>query len=151
MQIIGFGFTRITAFKSEKFTRTPTNTTIEFTDVKKEEINLLKDNNEGAKLNFRLSIDYTLQEQTDKKDKKEEKQDKQGEISFEGYVILSLSKEESKELHKSWKKKQMTPSLQIPLYNFLLRKCSPKAIDLEDEIGLPLHIPIPQLKPKNQE
>ena len=146
MQIIGFGFTKITAFKLETFNRTSANinTTMEFTDVKKEEIKILKDNNEGLKLNFKLSIDYTPQDS----DKKQEKQDKQGEISFEGYLIVSVTKEESKNIQKSYKKKQMSPALLTPLYNFLLRKCAPKAMDLEDEIGLPLHIPIHQIKPK---
>ena len=146
MQIIGFGFTKITAFKLENFTRNTTNinTTMEFINVTKEEIKLLKDNNEGLKLNFKLSIDYTLQHS----DKKQDKQDKQGEISFEGYLVISVSKEESKNIQKSYKKKHMSPVLLTPLYNFLLRKCAPKAMDLEDEIGLPLHIPIDQIKPK---
>ncbi len=148
MQIIGFGFTKITAFKSENFTRNTANinTTMEFTNVLKEEIKLLKDNNEGLKLNFKLSIDYTLQDE--KKQEKQDKQDKQGEISFEGYLIISASKEESKNIQKSYKKKQMSPTLLAPLYNFLLKKCTPKAMNLEDEIGLPLHIPIHQIKPK---
>jgi len=33
----------------------------------------------------------------------------------------------------------------------ILRKCTPKAIHLEDEVNLPFHTPMPKLKPKEEE
>ncbi len=142
MRVIGFNFTKISAEKLPDFKRCSINTNIEFTNLEKEKVEILKDQ-EAVKLSFRFSVNYE-----EEKEKKEENNKKLGEVSFEGIIVFSVTKEESKQLQKSWKKKQISPSIQIPIYNFILTKCSPKAVSLEDDLSLPIHLPVPQLKPK---
>ena len=142
MQIIGFNFTKISAERKPDFKNTGVNTQIDFLDINKEKINFLKDA-ESLKVSFKFSVIYANQDKDNKIDEKEI----QGQTIFEGSLILSVSKEENKLIQKSWKKKQMPPSLQIPLYNFILKKCTIKAVFLQDEVGLPNPLlKIPQLK-----
>ena len=42
-------------------------------------------------------------------------------------------------------------SVFIALFNIILRKANVKALELEEQIGLPLHIPLPTLKKPKKE
>ncbi len=137
MQVIGFNLKKILAQRSIDFQKGPINTNIEFTDVEKEKVDMLKDI-DALKISFVFSVNYSDQE------KKEEL--KHGEVSFEGNILLSSTKDESKEIQKSWKKKQIQDSVRIPLINFILKKCSVKALSLEEDLNLPSHIPFPQIR-----
>ena len=141
MQILGFNFTKISAEKAEHFDRPNMSTNVEFTDLQKEKVEFLK-NSEAVKLSFKYDLSY---EKT-----KEKESEIHGSIKCEGKIILSLSKEESKNLFKSWKKRQIPPDMKIPLFNIVLRRCTPKAVYLQDEINLPSHIPMPRLTSKQE-
>jgi len=104
---------------------------------------VLKDQ-EAVKVNFKFAI---LHGEGDQNSPPKE-EDILGSAKFEGSIILSTEKEEAKKIQKSWKKKELEPAFQVPLYNFILRKCSPKAVQLADDIGLPSHLQIPQIKPR---
>ena len=149
MQLIGFNLNKIKAEKSPAFKRSSINTNIEFIEVEKDKLDLLKDT-EALKIAFIFSIAYTDAEA--KEQKKEEKEEqKHGEISFEGTVLFSANKDESKDLTKSWKKKQIPEQFRIPLINFILKRCSVKALSLEEDLNLPSHIPFPQIRKGQQE
>ncbi|MDO8459972.1 MAG: hypothetical protein Q7S74_02595 [Nanoarchaeota archaeon] len=146
MKVIGFNFTKFKAEKNADFKQSSSmNTSIEFLDLSKEEVSLLKDS-EVIKLFFRHTFSHILKE--------EKKEIKQAEVAIDGIIILSLSKEEAKEIKKFWKKKQLPEQLKIVIFNIILRKCLVKSIVLEEEIGLPLRIPVPHVSiqaPEDQE
>ena len=54
MQIIGFNLTKVLAERSPDFTRSAINTNIEFSNVEKEKVDLLKDA-EAIKISFKFS------------------------------------------------------------------------------------------------
>ena len=93
---------------------------------------------DALKISFKFSITYT------EKDKKDEKF---AEISIEGELILAVPKDESKNILKSWKKKELPAGIQISLFNLIIRKCTPKTVYLAEELSLPLPIQIPKIKP----
>lgn len=138
MQVIGFHFTKVFAEKYEdKVTAKPT-TSIEFIDLEKDNVDFLKDS-EALKIKFKYVLSY---EESAKKNKS------QGEISFEGKIIISASKEESKEITNHWKNKKLPTHINLNLFNLILKRCTPKAIAFQDEISLPFHTPMPKLGPK---
>jgi hypothetical protein len=142
MQIIGFNLTKMSGEKlQEKITAKPS-LSIEFTNLEKETIVLLKEN-EALKVSFKHELNF--EDQENKKEKP------QGKIYFEGNIIMAVSKDEFKEITKAWKKKKLPANLNIILFNLILKKCTPKSIFLEDEIGIPIHTPTPRLTPKNSE
>ena len=140
MQIIGFNFTKMSAEKSKDITKGP-NTHIEFTDLEKEKIDILKDA-EAIKISFKYDLLYG--------DKDQEKDNLEGNISFEGKVSLSVQKDEAKKITKSWKKRKLPDDMNVFLFNLILRRCTPKAVHFQDEIGLPFHVPMPKLTPKRE-
>ncbi len=148
MQVIGFNFKKISAEKRENMTKSNISTNIKFLEVTKEQINLLKDT-EGMKVSFQYDLTYESPDKEDKKEQKEE--DKKGQVLFEGDIIMSLEKQEAKEILKAWKKQKLPSTFQVPLYNLILKKCTPKAVHLQDEIGLPSHVPMPRLTPKKED
>ena len=141
MKIAGYSLTEIQAKKDPNFKRSSINTNIEFTDIIKEKLEFLKDS-EALKATFKFSVNYKGDEN------KEDLQNNQAEVSFKGFLMLSVSKDESKEFIKSWKKKEVPKNMVLPLYNFILKKCSIKALQLEEDMGLPSHLPLPQVQPQ---
>lgn len=141
MQLVGFGLRKILAERKPTFKRGPVNTNIEFTDVAKEDIEFLKSEN-AIRVSFVFTVIYSDPEKKD--------EIKHGEVVFEGDMALSVTKDEFKEITKSWKKNQIPEDLRIPLINFILRKCSTKALALEDDLAIPLHIPFPQVRKPDQ-
>lgn len=140
MRLIGFDFTKISGEKSDKFKPEFSSTTnIDISDITEEKAGFLKEL-EVIKVAFNYSVLYLP---------KEKKESKLGEIILEGHLIFSAEEKEAKELLNSWKKKdekEIATEFRVPLFNLIIRKCSPKALDLEDSLGLPFHIPFPQVK-----
>mgnify|MGYP001608513762 CR=1 FL=1 len=136
------------------------NTNVTFTDIQKQTADFLKDS-DALKTSFKFSVEYTDQDKKEdnKKDREKSESSKtaekskdgspkdKNEISLEGFLLLSVSKDESKEFLKSWKNKEVPKDKVLPLYNFILKKCSIKALQLEEDLGLPLHVPFPQVRP----
>lgn len=136
MNVIGFNFTKIASNREQKLGKTSAQINIEFTNIEKESIEFLKDS-ESLKLSFNCGWTYNEQEKKNA--------EKKAELAFEGYILLSVEKSESKEILKSWKKKKVPQNIQIPLYNIILKKCTPKAVFLADEINLPPPTPLPKI------
>jgi len=67
-------------------------------------------------------------------------------IEIVGNVIVALDPKQAREIIKQWENKEMPDELRLSLFNVILRKSNIKALELEDELGLPLHIPFPPLK-----
>jgi len=144
MQIIGFNFTKMSAEKLTQFKRANITNDVRFINIEKEQLDLLTKEAEAVRISFSYALRY---------EDPEKKETKTGEVSFEGNLILSMTKEELKQTMKTWKKKQVPSFLQMPLLNTILHKCTPKAAYLQDEISLPSHLPVPRvaLKPEQQD
>ena len=142
MKVIGFNLTKILVEKpAELKANFSVNNHIEFIEIEKEELDIVKDA-EPIKVKFRYTVSY---DSSDAKEKKKENKSDSGNLIFEGIILLALDKELSKEILKSWKKKEIGADFKLPIFNLILRKCTPKALDLEDQLGLPLHVPLPKI------
>ena len=142
MQVLGFNFIKISGERTVNFRQgSSINTNIEFIDIEKEEISLLKDT-EAIKISYKFSVTYSKIEN--------KKESKEGEISIEGNIIMSATKEEVKEIMKFWKKKEIPNQFKVPIFNIILRRCSLKAAQLEDDINLPIHLPLPKIELKTE-
>ena len=144
MQVIGFNLTKIHGERFPHFSKAGINNNLEFVNVEKDKVDILKEL-EALKISFKYSLLYGDIE----KPENTKQEDKQGEICFEGNLILSAASEEAKDFHKMWKKKEVPKSSVAPLYNFILRRCSTKAINLQEDLGLPSpYLKVPQIQPK---
>lgn len=132
MKIIGFNLLKLHVDRKEKFEdeRLSVNQNINIKDVSSDKIMIGKE--DAVKIRFNFLIDYS-------KDS--------AKLDFEGWVIILPEKDELKQFLKSWKDKTIPEEFRVPIFNFIVGKCTIKALSLEEEFALPLHFPMPRLQP----
>ena len=72
-------------------------------------------------------------------------------IEFKGNILLSLPEDKSEEIIKKWKEKKLPEEFKVSLFNIILKKSNIKAIQLEEELGIPIHLPLPSVNLKTKE
>jgi hypothetical protein len=133
MNIIGFNFTKISGKRmSEIKSKVKIKYNIEIINVEKEKIDLVKQT-EVVKFSFKYTIEY---------------EPKFSSIEFEGFILAILTPEQQKQTLKSWKKKKVPDEVRIFLFNLVMSKCNIKALQLEDDLSIPHHIPLPKIRPE---
>lgn len=131
MKVIGFNYNKIGIERKKPLKgKIDVKYKVDVSKVEEEKLNILKDQ-PALKVSFKYEIFY---------------EPKTAEIEFEGFVVLLVEKEKHKEILKSWKKKKLPDELRVPLFNLILTKSNLRALQLEEEIGLPTHIPMPKVK-----
>ena len=131
MRIIGFNIKKITAEKKENPKgKLEIKQGLNIDNISEEELSL-GDNKKSLKFDFTFKVDYSPV----------------GLIELTGSVLMMDEKDEGKEILKDWKKKKFDHAIKMSLFNFIMDKCNLKALSLEEEIGLPFHIPFPKLAP----
>ena len=107
------------------------------TDIKIKNLEKIKESKETIKVEYVFNVDYA----------------DLGEISIEGILFLSSDAKQIKELIKLQKEKKFNTPEHIAITNLIIQKASIKAFELEEELGLPIHIKFPtvnfQEKPNN--
>ncbi|MFH0831973.1 MAG: hypothetical protein V1886_03880 [archaeon] len=135
VQIIGFNLTKAFAEREKEIKGQVTvKHNIEVKDVRKESVTLSKDKDVVC-FDFEFSVSY---------------EPKLAKIIFEGNVLILAEPKETKEILKNWKKKEGIENIRLLVYNTILAKCSVKALQLESDLNLPSHIPLPKLAPAKQ-
>jgi len=144
MKFIKFNFTKISASKSENFTPDVSlNNSIDILKIEKEDIPN-ENNFKAIKVFFTFSVGYNKIEPKEKEDSN--KANQIGEVLLEGKIVFASPNEEAENLISSWNKKEIPLSVKVPLFNLILKKCASKALELEDTLNLPPHIPLPSIK-----
>ena len=135
MQIIGFNLNKISIERKEKQQgKLEIKQNINIDDISEDKINI--SDKEIVKVSFTFSVNYSPDF---------------AKVELKGQIVLLPEKEELKDILKEWKKKQISEKFRIPLFNFIMGKCNIKALSLEEELNLPLHVPMPRISPKKEE
>src|SRR3989338_7694128 len=134
MTVAGFSYTKISVERKgniQKGTEIKNNVLI--TDLKESILKMGKEEKTSLVVGFTFSVDYGSA----------------GKLEFLGNVVVIDSSENTKKAVDSWKKDQKIPAeICANIYNYLLIRCNIRALQLEEDIGLPLHIRMPRLQPK---
>lgn len=130
MRLVGSKFTKISAERKPNFNGKLTMST----NIKMNNIDLAKEAKDTIKISYEFKVDYT----------------DLGGITIEGELYISTDPKSIKSLQKSWKEKTFDTPEQISITNLIIQKASIKAFELEEEIGLPIHIRLPTLAPKKE-
>jgi len=132
MRIIGFNLTRILVERKEAPKgKVNIDQNIDIKDVSEETIPISKD--KILRITFNLFINYS---------------EDFAKLEFEGNVMILPEKDELKKFLDSWKNKDLPEETRTTLFNFIMNKCNVKALYLEDELAIPLHVPMPRLSPQ---
>ena len=133
MKLLGCSFNKISAEKIKNIQEElKINSNINIISIEKANSDMFKAKDEDLfSIRFKYTIDY---------------EPGFALVEIEGGLAISLNYKQGKELLKKWKDNQQIPEeIKIPLFNIILQKSSIKALQLEDDLGFPFHIPFPRL------
>ena len=131
MRLVGFNFTKISVEKfKEVDNELKFNTKIDISSIEPLKSDLIKVKDEPIKIDFVYSVLY---------------EPGFAKLELAGTTILSVESRIAREILKGWKDKEMNEDFRIFMFNIILRKANIKALELEDELNLPTHIPLPML------
>ena len=138
MRVIGFNFEKISAERKEaksKQEKLEINSNINVREITQESLDMVKDK-PVLKLNFEFKVEY---------------KPNVADIKLEGIILLLVEKDEAKNIIKKWKNKKIDLDVKVPIFNLILTKCNLKALELEEELNLPTHIPLPRVSSKQEQ
>jgi len=137
MRLMGFNFTKINVERlGGSGENLKINTNIDISEIEKAKVDFFKGKEEILSIKFKYNINYDPEF---------------AKIIFEGNIIITVDSKQSKELLLKWKNKEVLPDVQYFIFNIIIRKANIKALQFEDEMNLPLHIPMPRLSKQNKE
>lgn len=133
MKVIGFTFNKISVEKkSDDFKDLKVQSpNIDISDVKQVKPSFLQSKEDVFEVKFNFKIKYTPDV---------------AEVSLSGTMLVMVDEKTSKELTKQWKNKKLPDEHKLLIFNVILKKSNLKAMQLEDELNLPLHLPLPSVK-----
>jgi len=132
MKIIGFSFTKMSGERLKESADTiKVNTELDFPDIREAKSNIINSKDELLEATFEYKVNY---------------EPNLAKIVIGGKILVAVEKEEAKEVLSGWKKKALPEKFRTPLFNVVIKKSTLKALNLSDELNLPVHIPFPSLK-----
>ncbi len=135
MKILGFNFVKISAERiTNDFKDTKINTNIDVSDVSEVKSDIFDNKEKIITIKFVNTLDY---------------EPGIAKLELVGNILLSVDKSTFEEVLKEWKKKTLPNEFRLKVFNLILRKSSLKSLQLEEELNLPLHMPMPHLKSSN--
>ncbi|MCG8697348.1 MAG: hypothetical protein MI922_04785, partial [Bacteroidales bacterium] len=128
IKLIGAKFLEIEAKRNPDFSgKLELKTSIQITSLEK-----LEKSKDTLKTTYVFEIDYA----------------DLGEIKIKGDLFISTDSKTIKAMLKNREEKKYDAPEYIELTNLIIRKASIKAFELEEELGLPIHIKLPSLSLK---
>lgn len=136
MRLIGFNFRKVSIEKtSDSLKDLKINTKINIDNISVVQSDFMKQGQDVVKIDFAYGVNY---------------EPKIANIELKGQILLASTPEQAEELIQGWKKKKMKEEHRIAIFNVIYKKSNVKALELEEDMALPLHIPFPTLKKQKQ-
>ncbi len=137
MKFIGFNFTKISSERLSQDGRPGNikfNTKIDILSVESIKSDFLKTKEEILKVDFLYSVLY---------------EPNFAKLELAGNILISVEPKIAREVLKKWKDKNTPDDFRIFIFNIILRKSNVKALELEDALNIPFHLPFPVLNKDN--
>lgn len=132
MKVVGFNFNKINVEKfASSYDKLSVKTNIDISEIKSVKQDLFKTNEEFIGVKFLFSLEY---------------EPNVAKLEFIGDIVFSMDSKIAEEVIKQWKTKNIPEDFRVFLYNFILKKSNIKAFQFEEELNLPLHIPLPSVR-----
>ncbi|MEJ2267750.1 MAG: hypothetical protein P8X70_01600 [Nanoarchaeota archaeon] len=135
---VGINFNKIKAEKTKnKLENLKIDSQIKILDIKKTKTDFFKIKEDLIEIDFSFLINYSPDI---------------ANIELSGKIVLAVSAKVVKDIMKKWENKKIseTPDdFRLPLFNLILKKSTLRALQLEEELNLPIHISLPLLQKQN--
>ena len=136
LRLLGLNFTKVFYEKNPSFSgQLAINQNINIDSIEKYKPEIAKQ--DTLKITFGFDVDYG----------------EMGKIELKGMMFLSLDEKSIEEVLKEWENKKLPKEFNLVVLNVIFQKASLKALQLEEELGLPPHVQLPrfQLEPSKTE
>jgi hypothetical protein len=131
MRLIGFNFTKISAERlKDSVENLKFNNKMDITSINPLKSDFLKIKEDVLKVEFAYSVLY---------------EPEFAKIEFKGEFLLAVDPKLAREVLKGWKDKETSEEFRIFIFNIILRKSNIKSLELEEDLNLPFHLPLPSL------
>jgi hypothetical protein len=132
IKLLGFNFTKLLVEKNPNFKGTHSiESNIDLKSIEKHKLELLRE--EAVKVVFNFVLNYK----------------ELGKVEIAGDLLLLLDEKTKKQVLDEWKDKKLPNDIRLIILNIILQKSSLKALQLEEELGLPFHMQLPSLQLQN--
>ena len=132
MKLVGFNFTKISAERANEIKENLSfNTKIDIPSISSFKTEFFKTKEDIFSVEFVYTISYS-------KDF--------AKIEMKGNMLLSAEPKIVKDILKNWDDKKILDDYRFFFFNIILKKANIKALQLEEELNLPTHIPLPSIK-----
>jgi hypothetical protein len=129
---VGFNFRKMDLEKkSDNLKELKITAGIDISDLKEVKSNLFNSSEEIIAVSFEYTINYEKDIAV---------------LKFYGNLLVSVDSQQAKEVLKQWKDKKIPEDFRVSVFNLIFRKSSLKALQFEEELNLPPHIPLPSFK-----
>ena len=134
MKILGFNFTKISVEKhKDSFKELKIENKVDVTNISEVKQDILKSEEDLLAVKFKYDILYNPDV---------------AKVEIAGTILVSVDSKLAKDTLKKWKDKETPEEFKIPLFNLIFRKAGLKALQLEEEMNLPLHMQMPAIRKK---
>jgi hypothetical protein len=128
MRLIGFNFTKIQAERfKDKTESIKFNSKVNISSIEIIKSEIIKTKEEIIKVNFNYLLSY---------------EPEFAKIELSGNAILSLDSKMAKQVSKGFNDKGTPDDFKIFVLNIILKKVNLKSLQLEEELNLPIHLPL---------
>jgi len=136
MRLIGFNFQKVSIERfGDQTDNLKTNTKVDISSVDTLKSDIIKTREDLIKVDFVYSVFY---------------EPEFAKIELKGNVIIAVEPRLARDILKDWKDSQaQIEEFRMFMFNIILRKSNIKSLELEDEMGLPPHIPLPSVNKEN--
>jgi hypothetical protein len=132
MKLVGFNFNKISVEKEkQKPEKIKISSNIEISDIKEVVLKLVDSKEKILNVSFSYSLNY---------------EPNFAKIDFNGSIMLSVDEKMAEEILSKWKDKETAQDFKLAVLNVIFKKCNVKALQLEEEMNLPFHLPMASLK-----
>jgi hypothetical protein len=135
MRLINFNFTKLNSERlKDTVSEIKFNTKIDILSISPVKSDFLRIKEELIKIDFTYSVLY---------------EPGLAKVELGGTMVLSIEPRIAREVLKGWKEKETPEEFRLFMFNTILRKSSLKALQLEEDLNLPPHLPFPSFSKEN--
>ena len=137
MKVLGLNFRKINVERlADSMADLKIKTNMDILDISPTKASFIETKEEFIIVKFTYSINY---------------EPEYAKVELNGNILLSDESKAIQEILKNWKDKKLTEDFRIFVLNLILKKSTLKALELEEELNLPLHMPMPSLRKENKQ
>lgn len=129
MRVLGFNQVKISGEKTGKSPENiKVNSSIDISEISQIATDVINSKEALLSVIYLVTFDYTPD---------------YAKIELKGSFVVEMEKSKAEKILGEWKNKKLDEEVHLSLTNLILRRAHVKALQLEEELGIPFHFKLP--------